>query len=87
MVAAGAAEPERAGVAAGFHVGGFGADREGDLADGAAGVFGVEQLLGGSPDAVAVPVELHGGDAVDGLAAAVLADPVVGLGGRVAACR
>ena len=83
VVAAGAAEPERAGVAAGLDVGRLGADPEGDgdLADGAAGVFGVEQLLRGSPDAVAVPVELHRGDPVDGFAATVLADPVVGLGG------
>ena len=63
VVAAGAAEPERAGAAAGFDVGRFGADaeRDGDLADGAAGVFGVEQRLGLPPDAVAVPVELHRG--------------------------
>ena len=83
VVTARAAEPERAGVAAGLDVGGLGADPEGDddLADGAAGVFGVEQLLGASPDAVAVPVELHGSHPVDGLAATVLADPVVGLGG------
>jgi hypothetical protein len=37
-------------------------------------VFGVEQGLGVAPDAVAVPVELHGGDPVDGFAAAGLAD-------------
>ena len=74
VVAAGAAEPERAGAAAGFDVGRFGADaeRDGDLTDGAAGVFGVQQRLGLAPDAVAVPVELHRGDAVDGFAAAGL---------------
>ena len=40
VVAADAAEPERAGAAAGFDVGRFGADaeRDGDLTDGAAGV-------------------------------------------------
>ena len=48
VVAAGAAEPERAGPAAGFDVGRFGAhaERDGDLAEGPAGVFGVEQGLG-----------------------------------------
>ena len=33
-----------------------------------------------APDAVAVPVELHGGDLVDGVAAAFLADAVVACG-------
>ena len=44
VVAAGAAEPERASPTAGFDVGWFGADaeRDGDLADGVAGVFGVQ---------------------------------------------
>lgn len=44
VVAAGAAEPERTGPTAGFDVGWFGADaeRDGDLADGVAGVFGVQ---------------------------------------------
>ena len=45
VVAAGAAEPDRAGAAAGLHVGRFGAAPvgDGDLADGVAGVFGVQQ--------------------------------------------
>ncbi|MFE0156851.1 hypothetical protein ACFWY5_57670 [Nonomuraea sp. NPDC059007] len=74
MVAAHAAEPERAGVHAGFDVARLAADAEGDddFAGGAAGVFGVQQRLGLSPDAVAVPVELQRGDAVDGLAAPCL---------------
>ena len=38
---------------------GAGAERDGDLAGRAAGVFEVQQLLGGSPDAVAAPVELQ----------------------------
>ena len=44
VVAAGAAEPKRAGAAAGFDVGRFGADpeRDGDLADGAASMLGVQ---------------------------------------------
>ena len=89
MVAAGAAEPERAGAAAGFDVGRFGADaeRDGDLTDGAAGVLGVQQRLGLPPDAVAVPVELHRGDAVDGFAAAGFADSVVAAGGFELAVR
>ena len=89
VVAAGAAEPERAGAAAGFDVGRFGADaeRDGDLADGAAGVLGVQQRLGLPPDAVAVPVELHRGDAVDGFAAAGFADSVVAAGGFEFAVR
>ena len=83
MITAGAAEPERAGVPAGLDVGRLGADteRDSDFADGPAGVFGIEELLGGSPDAVAVPVELHGGDLIDGFAAPALTDPVVALGG------
>ena len=73
VVAADAAEPVGAGVPAGCDVGrlGAGAVGHGDLADGAAGVLGVEQRLGIAPDAVAVPVELQRGDLVDGLAAAV----------------
>ena len=61
MVAAGAAEPVRAAGATGLGVGRFGAgaERDGDLADRTAGVFEVQQLLGGSPDAVAAPVELQ----------------------------
>ena len=45
VVAAGAAEPERAGAAAGGDVGrlGAGAVGDGDLADGVAGVLGVQQ--------------------------------------------
>jgi hypothetical protein len=50
-------------VPVGLDVGGFGAgaERDGDFADGAAGVFGVEQGLGGAPNPVAVTVELHRG--------------------------
>ena len=83
VVAAGAAEPVRAGLPAGLDVGRLGADpeRDGDLADGAADVLGVQQRLRLAPDAVAVPVELHRRDPVDGLAAACLADPVVLPGG------
>jgi len=78
VVAAGAAEPVGAGVAAGLDVGWLGAaaERDGDLADGAAGVLGVQQGPGLVPDPVAVPVELNGGEPVDGLAAAFLADPL-----------
>ena len=70
-------------LAAGLDVGRFGADpeRDGDLTDRAAGVLGVQQCLGLAPDPVAVPVELHRGDPVDGLAAAAFADAVVVLGG------
>ncbi len=76
VVAARAAEPERAGVAAGLGVGRLAADAEGDhdFADGAAGVLGVQQRFGLAPDTVAVPVELQGGDPVDRLATACLAD-------------
>jgi hypothetical protein len=83
VVTAGAAEPERTGITAGCDVGGFGADPEwdGDFTDGAAGVFGVEQGLGLTPDPVAVSVELHCSDPVDGFAAALLPDAVVLLGG------
>ncbi|WP_159395465.1 hypothetical protein [Streptomyces albireticuli] len=76
MFAAQAAEPQRAGVAAGGDVGRFAADpvRGGDLADRAADVLGVQQALRGAPDPVAVPVELEGGDPVDGFAAPLGAD-------------
>ena len=82
VVAAGAAEPDRAGAAAGGDVGrlGAGAVGDGDRADGVAGVLVVQQRAGVAPDPVAVPVELHGGDLVDGIAAAVLADAVVAAG-------
>ena len=83
VVAAGAAEPDRAGAAAGRDVGrlGAGAVGDGDRADRVAGVLVVQQGAGVTPDPVAVPVELHRGDLVDGAAAAVLADPVVAAGG------
>ena len=79
VVAAGAAEPDRAGPAAGFDVGRFGAGAvgHGDLPDGVAGVLGLQQRVGVAPDPVAVPVEAQRGDGVDGGAAAVFADPVV----------
>jgi hypothetical protein len=82
VVAAGAAEPVGAGAAARFDVGGFGADseRDGDLADGTAGTFGVEQGFGAAPDVVAVAVELQGGDPVDRFAAASFPDAVVPVG-------
>ena len=88
VVAASAAEPERAGTAAGFDVGRFDADAEpnGDLTDGAAGVLAVQQHLGLPPNAVAVPVELHRGDTVDGVAAAGFADSVVAAGGSSLRC-
>ena len=59
VVAAGAAEPDRAGAAAGLDVGRFGAAAvgDGDVADGVAGVLGVQQGVGVAPDPVAVPVE------------------------------
>ena len=50
-------------------------------------MLGVQQCLGLSPDAVAVSVELHRGDAVDGLAAAGFADSVVAAGGVEFAVR
>src|SRR5262249_44740752 len=83
VVAAGAAEPERAATASGLDVGRLGADteRDGDLADGAASVLGVQQRLCLPPDAVAVTVEPHRGDTVDGFAAAGFADAVVAAGG------
>jgi hypothetical protein len=45
-----------------------------DLADRPAGILGLEELFRLAPDAVAVPVELQGRDALDGLAFALLAD-------------
>src|SRR5674536_163030 len=82
VVAAGAAEPDRAGAAAGGDVGRLGAASvgDGDRADGVAGVFGVQQGGGLAPDPVAVPVETHRGHRVHGGAAAVFPDPVVGPG-------
>src|ERR1019366_8696231 len=82
VVAACAAEPDGAGTAAGLNVGRLGAGAVGDggLADPVACVPGFQERAGVTPDAVAVPVELHGGDLVDGLAAAGFADPVVPLG-------
>ena len=82
VVAAGAAEPDRAGAAAGLDVGrlGAGAVGDGDLADGVAGVLGFQQGVRVAPDPVAVPVEAERGDRVDGVAAAVFADPVVAAG-------
>ena len=79
VVAAGAAEPERAVVAAGRDVGrlGAGAVGDSDRSDGVAGVLVVQERAGITPDAVPVPVELHGGDLIDGFAAAFLADAVV----------
>jgi len=76
VAAAGAAEPDGAVAAAGLHVRGLGAGPvgDGDLADRIPGVLGVEQRGCLAPDAVAVPVELHRGDLVDGFAAAGFAD-------------
>ncbi|MFD9574146.1 hypothetical protein ACFWBI_30490 [Streptomyces sp. NPDC059982] len=48
-------------------------------------MFGIQQALRGPPDPVAVPVELEGGDPVDGFAAPFCADAVVALGGGDAA--
>lgn len=72
VLAAQAAEPQRAGVAACGDVGGLAAHavRGCYLADRAADMFRVEQALRGTPDTVAVPVELQGGDPVNGFATA-----------------
>ena len=59
---------------------GAGAVGDGDGADRVAGVLVVQQRAGVTPDPVAVPVELHSGDLVDGAAAAFLADPVIAAG-------
>src|SRR6266516_20184 len=82
VITAGAAEPDRAGFAAGCDVGrlGAGAVGDSDRADGVPGMLGVEQGAGLTPDRVAVPVEAHRGDLVDGGAAAVLPDPVIAAG-------
>jgi hypothetical protein len=79
--AAHTAKADRAVLPAGGDVAGLGAHPvgDGDLADCAAGVFGVQQGLGLAPDAVAVAVELHRGDPVDGLATALLPNAVVPL--------
>ncbi len=83
VVATGATEPVGAGVTAGLHVGRFGADpkRHDHFTEHSAGVLGVQQRLGLPPDPVAVPVELHRRDPVDGLPAPGLTDLVVALGG------
>src|SRR5260370_1399542 len=79
VVAAGAAEPDRAGASAGLHVRRLGAAAigDGDLADRITGVRGFQQSGGVAPDPGAVPVDADGGHLVDRLAAAVFADPVV----------
>ncbi|QTZ95757.1 hypothetical protein [Streptomyces auratus] len=81
--AAHAAEADGAVVAAGGDVGRLGAQAVGDLdfADRATGVFGIEQDLSLAPDTVAVPVDLHGGDPVDGLPSALRGDAVIRLCG------
>ena len=63
-------------------VGRFGAAAvgDGDVADGVAGVLGVQQGVGVAPEPVAVPVEAVRGHRVDGGAAALLPDPVVAAG-------
>src|SRR5674476_742525 len=68
--------------AAGGNVGRFGAAAvgDGDLPDGVAGMFGVQQRLRVAPDPVAVPVETHRGHGVHGGSAAVFTDPVVAAG-------
>ena len=87
VIAADAAEPDRAGSAAGFDVGRFGACAvgDGDLADGVAGAFGFQQQVRVTPDPVAVPVETERGDPVDGRAATVFTDAVVAPGHGIAA--
>ena len=82
VVAAGAAEPDRAGAAAGRDIGGLGAGAvgDGDLPDGVPGMLGIEQGAGVTPERVAVPVEAHRGDLVNGGAAPVLPDPVIAAG-------
>src|ERR1017187_4329124 len=82
VVAAGAAEPDRARGPAGRDVGrlGAGAVGDGDLPDGVAGVLGVQQGAGVTPDPVAVPVEAHRGDLAGRVAAALLTDPVIAAG-------
>src|SRR6266545_7534143 len=61
-----------------------GAVWHGDFPDRVPGMFGVQQGAGVAPDTIAVPVEAERGDLVDGVAAAVFADPVVAAGHRVA---
>ena len=67
-----AAEPDRAGAAAGLHVGRLTAGPVGDSdrPDRIPGVLAVQQRGGVSPEAISVPVGLHRGDLVDGLAVA-----------------
>ena len=54
--------------------GGLGVRPDGDLADGLAGVFGVEHGLGLAPDPVAVAVELHDRHPLHRLTPALFAD-------------
>ena len=79
VVAARAAEPDGAGASAGLHVGRFGAVtiRHGDFPDRVPGMLGFQQGAGGAPDMAAMPVKAHRGYLVDGVAAAVFADPVI----------
>ena len=76
VVAADAAEPDRAGAAAGLDVGRFGAAAvgDGDLADCVAGVLGFQQGVGVAPEPVAVPIEAQGGHGLDDGAAALFPD-------------
>lgn len=75
MVAADAAEPDRATLPASSDVVGLQADAvgRGDFADSSPYVLGVEPLRL-APDAVTVTVELEGRDPIDGFASAVLAE-------------
>jgi len=79
VLAAQAAEPQRALAASCGDVGRLGAaaERYRDLADGLAGALGVEELPGLLPGAVAVAVELKLGYCVDCLAQSLLPDPVI----------
>jgi hypothetical protein len=76
VFAAQAAKAQRAAVPAGCHVRGFPAHavRRGDFADLTPYVLGVQEPLNLAPHTVAVPVELHDRDPIDGLTPPVLAD-------------
>jgi hypothetical protein len=70
VTAAQASESERAGPAAGLHVGRLGADaeRDRDLTDGQALVFAFQQHPRLAPHVVTAGVELHGGKGIHRLA-------------------